>query len=281
MDGNIQAIEGRLDSEPMQVEFRGLRNQRMDSSDRRKNLESCESLTPYRRFIYVAGGAAGCLLILYSLGTMCQIILLGGPPTSAIEAFALLQTNRVLGLMRLDFLTMIAMPLYYCVFLGLFMALKRVDPALPLVSLLLVFVGVTLLLATPGAFSMLWLSEKHALADSETTRRQLEAAGEAILASDLWHGTGAILGGILVQCGGVLMSAAMIRTEVFSKACAYVGILSFGLDLLRILLGLFAPWAAFLMTIAGPLYLVWFYLVSRTLFTLPQNDPFPGFMAST
>jgi hypothetical protein len=39
---------------------------------------------------------------------------------------------------------------------------------------------------------MIPLSQKYSAATTEVTRSQLLAAGEAILAADIWHGTGAI-----------------------------------------------------------------------------------------
>lgn len=166
------------------------------------------------------GGIAAFILIAYSLATIVQMVVLGGPPTSAAEAFTLLQHNKALGLLRLDLPTMVAMPLYYLLFLGLFSALRRIHPAHALLSTALVFVGVTLVLATPTALSMAALSDKYAAATSDSARTQFLAAGEALIASDIWHGTGAILGGALLQCGAVLICCVMLRGGVFGKAPA-------------------------------------------------------------
>jgi hypothetical protein len=219
-----------------------------------------------RKRLCWTGGIAALVLVVYSVLTMVQLIVLGGPPATAAEAFRLLQTDRIVGLLRLDLPTIIAMPLYYFVFLGLFAALKRTDWANAIISTSLAFVGVTLLLATPTALSMISLSQKYAAATTEATRTQFLAAGEAILATDIWHGTGAIMGGILVQSGAVLISVVMLRSSVFSRTTACLGILMHGLDLSRIVFGLFLPasWIV-LMAIAGPLYPIWFFLVGQRL----------------
>jgi hypothetical protein len=95
------------------------------------------------------------------------------------------------------------------------------------------------------------------------------AAGDAVMAADIWHNTGAILGGILVQCGAVLISIVMLRGGVFSKATAWLGIVMHALDLGHIVGGLFVPASGFvLMAIAGPLYPIWFFLVGRRLLQL-------------
>jgi hypothetical protein len=100
------------------------------------------------------------------------------------------------------------------------------------------------------------------------------AAGEAILASDMWHSTGAIMGAILLQSAAVLISVVMLWSKIFGKLTAYVGILTHGLDLAHIIIGIFLPGVGvILMAIAGPLYLIWFPLVSRRLFQLGQGKP--------
>lgn len=219
------------------------------------------------------GGIAALILIVYSLATIVQLLVLGGQPATAAEAFSLLQHHRVVGLLRLDLPTVVALPLYYFLFLGLFAALRRADRANAILSTSLAFVGVTLVLATPTALSMIPLSEKYAAATTEAARMQLQAAGETILATDMWHGTGAILGGILLQSGAVLISVVMLRSSVFGRTIAYVGILTHGLDLAHIVLGLFLPVAGVvLMAIAGPLYLVWFPLIGRRLLQLAATD---------
>jgi hypothetical protein len=222
-------------------------------------------------------GVATFILMAYSLATMVQLVVLGGQPTTAAAAFSLLQDNRVLGLLRLDLPTVLALPLYYFVLLGLFVALRRSDTAYATLSTSLAFVGVTLALATPTALSMLSLSEKYAAATKEPVRVQLLAAGEAVLATDIWHGTGAIIGGLLLQSGAVLISVVMLRSKVFAKTVGYVGIVAHGLDLAHGLLGPLVPGVSFvLMAIAGPLYLIWFPLVGGRLLQLGQRGASPA-----
>jgi hypothetical protein len=157
-------------------------------------------------------------------------------------------------------------------FLGLFAALRRSDHANAVLSTALAFVGVTLVLATPTALSMP-RSEKFAAATTDAMRAQLLAAGEAVMASDIWHNTGAILGGVLLQCGAVLISVVMLRSSIFSKATAWLGIVMHVLDLAHIVGGLFLPVSGVaLMAIAGPLYPIWFFLVGRRLLQLASRN---------
>ena len=92
------------------------------------------------------------------------------------------------------------------------------------------------------------------------------------MAADIWHSTGAILGGVLLQCGAVLISVAMLRGAIFNKATALLGIVMHGLDLAHILGGLFLPASGMiLLAVAGPLYPIWFLLVGLRLLKLASS----------
>ena len=222
------------------------------------------------------GGIAALILVVYSLATMVQMVLLGGQPTTTAEAFRMLQNNKAVGLLRLDLPTVVILPLYYLLFIGLFAALRRIDRANAMLATALAFVGVTLTLATPTALSMLTLSDKYTAATTDAARMQLLAAGEAILAADIWHGTGAMVGGVLVQSGAVLICCVMLRGGVFSKTTALLGIVMHSLDLTHIVFGLFVPvYGAILMALAGVLYPVWFFLVGRRLLQIAAGKGSP------
>ena len=94
------------------------------------------------------------------------------------------------------------------------------------------------------------------------------------MAADMWHSTGALMGGLLIECGALLISLVMLRSAAFSRATAWVGLTTHGLDLTQIVLGLFVPAVKVaIMMVAGPLYLVWFFLIGRRLLRLGQSSP--------
>ena len=220
------------------------------------------------------GGIAAFLLIAYCLATMVQLIILGGQPPSAAAAFDLLRSNRIMGLLRLDLLTLVALPLYYPLFLALSLAIWRVDDVKAILSALFVFAGVTLALATPMGLSLVPLSEKYAAATTDAARNQFLAAGEAILASDMWHGAGALVGGILLQVGATLICIPMLEHAAFSRLTGWLGLVMHGFDLAHIVFGLFMPAVGTtLIAIAGPMYPIWFFLVGRSLWRLARVAP--------
>jgi len=224
------------------------------------------------RSLCKAGGIASFVFIIYSLITIVIITVAGGPPSTAAEAFSMLHQNRVLGLLRMDLLTVIFIPLYYLIFLGIFLAVHGNNNAWSIIALLAVFVGVTLFMATPSVLAMLNLSDKYATATSANQQNQLIAAGEAILSSDMWHGTGAILGGILIQFGALLFSVLMLQGNVFNRLTAYVGIITHGLDFVHFFfLFLIPPVGVILLAIAGTLYLLWFPLIGVRLLQIGRQ----------
>jgi len=227
---------------------------------------------PAFRSLCRAGGIASFVFIIYSLITIIILSVFGGPPNTATEAFSMLQTNRILGLLRMDLLTVIFIPLYYLIFLGIFLALHGKNNPWSIIALLSVFVGVTLFLATPSVLSMLSLSDKYAAATSENQQGQIIAAGEAVLASDMWHGTGAIFGGILIQFGALVFSILMLPGNVFNRVTAYVGIITHVLDFAHFFfLFLIPSFGVILLAIAGTLYLLWFPLIGVRLIRIGKQ----------
>lgn len=218
------------------------------------------------------GGFAAFALLLYSLGTLVQVAVIGmGAPQDVAGIFDMLHSNRLEGLLRLDLPTILAMPLYYLLFLGLFAALRRVDLSNSILSASLGYVGVTLVLATPTALPMLRLSELYASAGSDAQKEQYLAAGHAVMALNLWHSTGAVLGAILLQIGGLLICYVMLQ-GVFSRGTAWLGIITHTLDLGHLVCGRFVPVTGMvMMAVAGVLYPFWLFLVGRKLLQLARQ----------
>lgn len=230
-----------------------------------------DSISSQHRLLHQLGGWSSFLLLGYSLATILVMTLIGPPPETVTDCFKMLSDNKLAGLLRLDLLTVFFMPLYFILFYSLYQALVKTNRELLRISTLFVFSGLILFLATPSVFSYLHLSNLYQSAGSEAEQHQLLSAGQAILASDMWHGTGARIGGILMQSGALIISVIMLKGGVFNRFTAYTGIVTHGLDLLHILVGFFLPaMGNILMAIAGPLYLLWFPLIGIRMFKLSR-----------
>jgi len=87
---------------------------------------------------------------------------------------------------------------------------------------------VAVFIATNTAFSMLSLSQEYMAAATEAEKSTLLEAGQAMLA--ITRGAGQLYAGMqLVWFAGLILSIIMLRSEAFSKATAWVGILGLGL----------------------------------------------------
>ncbi|MBN1999279.1 hypothetical protein JW935_17100, partial [candidate division KSB1 bacterium] len=209
------------------------------------------------------------ILLGYTLITLVVAFGLGGPPETAEELYQMLQTNRFIGLLRLDILTVFAMPFYYLVFAGIYAPLRKTKSAYTAFVTVFAFIGLTLFLTTPSLFSLLYLSDQYTAASSEAQKTILLTAGQVAMATDMWHATATVLGGILLQSAAVLISIIMLKCDAFGKLIAYTGIVANGFDLVHIFVGFYdAEISVYCMMIAGPVYLLWFPLVGRRLWQL-------------
>ena len=209
------------------------------------------------RKLFRAGAAGLWGILLYALVTMVLLPLTGAQPETAAECLELLHTHRLLGLIRLDILTVIIMPLFYLVYFAVYRSLRDTGSPFGLFFTALLFVGVTLFLATPSALPLASLSDQYYAADNEQVRQAILAAATALRAGDMWHMTGAVMGSLLTQIAAIGLSAIMMRSPVYGKKLGVLGIVTHGLDLLHFVCYILAmeTVSTVLISIAGVLYL--------------------------
>jgi hypothetical protein len=194
------------------------------------------------------------------------------PPSSAFDWFALLQDNVVLGLILLDLFDIVNYVLVGLMFLALYGALRRANQSAMIVATACDLVGVAVYLASNQAFAMLALSSQYAAAATDVQRAAFLAAGEALLAI---HDPGGIhLGLFLVALAGLIASVVMLRSHVFGKVTATVGMVANSLVLGYFVVVAFAPAIAPLFpSISAPFRLIWYVLIARRLFQLGRGAP--------
>ena len=218
------------------------------------------------------GGIAALLQLICVLTSLVVGITMGAEPTTVEEYFTLLQQDRLVGLLRMDFSTLILICLYPLTSFGMYAALRQTHKAYASLAVALIFVGMTLALAPHSAFSMIRLSDQFAAASSLAHQEQLMAAGEAVISSGMWNSTSGFLAGIFLQGGSVILSVVMLSSKYFSKATGITGILANGFDLVHVFVALFNPsLAVILLYISGPFYLLWFPLLARDLYKLGRR----------
>jgi len=234
--------------------------------------------------LYKFGGAAA--LIVAALFPIQIIVMIAYPlPSTVIGYFTLFQSNRLIGLIDLYLLEIPAYILFVPMFLALYAALRRTNESCMALATTLAIIGIAVFLATNNPFSMLSLSDQYAAATTDAQRSLFLAAGQAMLANTNQRAVeGFNMGLLLVSVAGLIVSAVMLRSNIFSKVTAYVGILANALSLAEYFRLVFVPEAVLLLlflALASCLFLlIWYILIARRLFqigrlekkTLPQQS---------
>jgi hypothetical protein len=128
------------------------------------------------------------------------------PPETVLEWFTVFEDRPITGLFFLGLGDIVIMLLWGPMALALYAVLKQSNRTWSLIATTFVFVGMAVFLATNTAFSMLSLSQEY-----------------------VTRGSGSLYTGMqLVWLSGFILSIVMLRSEAFSKANAWVGILGMG-----------------------------------------------------
>jgi fumarate reductase subunit D len=211
--------------------------------------------------LYQLGGAAALITALI-MPVQIIIYIIFPPPSNVIGFFMLFQENSLLGLLALDLLIIVDQILLVPIILALYAALRRANESFMAIALTIYIVGIVTYFTSNTVLEMLSLSNQYAAATTESQRLMLLAAGHVMLA--IYEGTAFSLSYILLAFAGIIISAVMLRSNIFSKVTAYSGILA-GV----IALGLFVPKIGIFISIFSILfYEIWYILISRRLFQL-------------
>ncbi len=119
----------------------------------------------------------------------------------------------------------LGIPMYF----ALYIAHRKVNKELAALAMIISFIGTAIFFATNRAFSMLELSRHYPQATTDAERAIFEAAGQAILSVGKSHSLGTFMGFFPGEIAGILMSVVMLRSKIFGKVTALVGIIGFTL----------------------------------------------------
>lgn len=243
------------------------------------------------RLLYFIGGVAALIAVVFfrrNFGT--EMVAFRGfgifdvpavHPSTAVGWFTLLQDDALVGLLLFDVVDLINYALVGLIFLALYAALHRASRSAMAIATAFGLVGIAVYFASNQAFAMLSLSERYAAATTDAQRAMFLAAGEALLAiynpGAIYQGTGYYVGYSLVLLAGLIISAVMLRSRVFNKATAYVGILANALVLTDFIALAFAPALYGLPTVtSAPFRVLWMVLIALGLFRLGRHKPDEG-----
>ena len=225
--------------------------------------------------IYKIGGLAALAAVLVGVAEILITYLPGGKVSleTVGDWFVLFQENGFMGLRDLGLLNILLNTLAILIFFALWAAHRR-SPDRPYATLaaLIAMLGVAVFYATNRALAMWDLSSRYAAAATDAQRTAIEAAGLAMLSVGRSHTPGTFLGFFLLEAAGMMMSAVMLHSGIFSKATAVAGLLGFGLLALfevisSFVLGL-GNTTMILSMLGGLAVMVWYILIAARLFRL-------------
>jgi hypothetical protein len=212
---------------------------------------------------------------LYKIGGVAALVSVVIIPLSIVAYFVwppfpddilvVIQEDRLAGLMSLDFLYLLSHFFAIPLFLVLYVTLKRVSESFSAIALALGFVGLLSLVPSRPILEMFAISNQYAAATTDAQRAIYLAAGEAVLA--LFHGTAFNVHYLLGSASLLISSFLMLRSDIFGKRTAYVGIVTN-----IVVFGLYVPKIGSyisLLSVVG--YLIWYILIARRLFQLGRG----------
>jgi hypothetical protein len=193
-------------------------------------------------------------------------------PSTVMDWFALLNQNKLLGLTLLNIFDLVNYALLGMIFLASFAALQQTSKSLMTIVTALGFLGIMIYLGSNQALSMLSLSNQYASTTTAAHRSTLLAAGQSSLAlheNVSYQGNGMYISFFLVSTAGLILSAVMFQSGIFSKVCASMGITANLLGLGYYLMLVFAPALVYLpLSLSALFLLAWYLMISERLWVL-------------
>ena len=227
--------------------------------------------------IYKLGGIAALVTVLVGIiESIIQFLPVSNiPQDTVLDLFILFQEYPFMGLRNLGLLNIFLNTLAIFTYLALYAAHKdnRNQPYAAL-AMIIAFLGISVFLATNRAFPMLELSHQYAAATTDSQRVVLEAAGQSMLSVGASHTPGTFLGFFLSEVAGFTISVVMLRSNIFSKANAYAGILGFSILLVVEYFSSFSGLSDVMMIlfmIGGLFSMAWYILIAKRLFQLGKG----------
>lgn len=226
-----------------------------------------ETNTPQWKEIYKLGAIATILSeIILIIGVIAVFIYPYAPGNKSTEnIFLLLQKDKLGGLVSLDFHLLLGNLFGILLFLALYVSLKQVNASYALIALVLGLVADVLIIPARPISEMFSLSELYVTATTEAAKSQYLAAGEALLS--MFNGTSWFINTLLGGFSLLISSLLMLRSSIFSKSTAYVGIITNMAVCL-----FFVPGVGMLfLFLSLPGYIIWYVQLTRRFLKLAKS----------
>jgi hypothetical protein len=237
-----------------------------------------ESTEPRWKALYMIGGVAALIVVALWTIEIAGVAMMGPPPDSVLDWFALYQKYGALGLFDTFLLDAVAAVFTVQAFLALYVALRRDGKSLMAIAAIVMLIGSTILLTLNASLSMYYLSGQYAAATADAQRALIVATGQVLLES-AQNGTGATMTYVLPSIAGLIASVVMLRGSTFGRATAFLGIAANAIQLAEPPTA-FAPAGfyegngigVFMMLISFVFFAVWYVLIGLRLLRLGRSE---------
>jgi len=233
------------------------------------------------RGVYSIGGVAVLIAIpIYLLDIGISLAVEGADirpdALTAVNLFALYQENWLLGFRALGLINVATLAVSVPLYVALYGAHQQECRAYATLALIVWLVGATVYISNNAAIPMSVLSHKYASATTDSQRTLLAAAGEALIARGADFTPGSFVGFFLTEIAAIGFSLIMLRSKVFGRAVAYLGIVGFTLLSIFTVCSTFLP-ALFdvgmvVAMLGGLSGLAWYILVAFRLLRLGRQQ---------
>jgi hypothetical protein len=217
----------------------------------------------WRTLYSIAGVAAVISVVIVPLSMAAYFLW----PPFPDDILAVIQEDRLAGLMSLDLMYLVSNLVAIPLFPALYVALRRVNQGLAAMALVMGLVGLVCLIPARPILEVAAISDQYAAATTDAQRAIYLAAAEALL--PLFEGTAHNVHYVLGSASLLISSFLMLRSGVFARWTAYVGIAAN-----TVVFGLYVPIIGVylsLLSVVG--YLIWNILLARSFFRLGRGLP--------
>jgi hypothetical protein len=228
---------------------------------------NAETVDPRYKTIHRLGGIASVLIAVSIVFAVAAYFIwpYKGNTTSIETIFAILQSDRLGGLISLDISMLLIAPLNILMFLAIYAALKQENESWALIALVMALIAVVLVIVCRPLVELTVLSDHYAAATDPTEKLRYLAAGE-VLRSSL-DGTAWMMQTVFFMVAGLINCLLMLCTTFFSKTTAWLGIINSIIGL-----GFFLPGVGLLLLFVNTIGSVpWCLLLARDLFRLGKS----------
>lgn len=183
------------------------------------------SLKPWKDLIKIGGWTCFLVALLIVFAIVAYFIWPYSPLEKSIsDIFTLLQKDKIGGLFSLDLVMIITVIVNVIPVLAFYVVLKQVNESYALIAVVLSLIALAVVITSRPLQEMLILSERYADTSNPELEARLLAAGEAFKV--LFDGTAWFIQTILLITGGLINAILMLKSKVFNKGIATLGIIT-------------------------------------------------------